>query len=1140
MKKEIKQDKTGAVDIGYLSARRCGGNIYGRIKRRCMSGSNGVLGVLLLILSLPIVAQGYIPVFEQVADNKILLTQITGSPYVLSAVANKGKIESAYDLRIEHFYSKASTAGSSYDYDIRKVGDFSSCEYITSLTIPEYTFVSAYPDDLHLKSIREIAVGAFSNCCSLTVARILAPGIVALPQSCFWGCEKLSEIEMPNITDVGDEAFAGCAGLKKVAFGRGLKSLGKDSFRGAVNLESVSFSSFPPSGLNDSHLLDHISLSQISIPDGYMTEWVAALSQCGKNLVVEFRPAGCIGVEAGVPQQLEMVCEYADARIYYTIDGSVPTDKSMEYTGPISVVREKGKDLVVKAIAVSGKWPVDSPIVQTISYTLENCSAPQIQSNAGAFERPLLGITITSATKDATIYYTLDGSEPSEGIGLKYTQPFDIYKTTIVKAIAIKEDFKDSAVSEVVFEKENKLSEASGLLNYLPRDWHYVDGSSEPWEVVSEDTHGGSVALKSDSYYSKMDVTVPGTGRIAFWWKIVGEQQVVGSLSLQGMADFYVDGQLKASLWDSGDWQQVVVDIREPGEHTLVWEYWRWNEEFVSDDSGARHLLLDDMSWSAVIDDELTSCVAEYDGKGHSIAVAAAKDAQATVLYSQSENGPYTDVAPETVDVSDPLTVWYKVDGGMVDGVPVYLGEPAVGKATVTIQPKLITPEMITILENPVYDGTAREPRFAVADGEPSIIKDSDWELVGYSNNVDAGVATVTIRAVEGGNYRGEATASFEIAKAVHDVSGMEWTKDRTFVYDGKMHGVSIVGLPEGVTASLAGNEARDAGSYRAHAELTVDEKNYQVPSIADCTWTIERRDVVLKVADLDKSFDGYALSASSKDVSAEGYVEGECLDYYDFTQLVAMGCGISSFSYRDSETAKASNYNVTLVEGTLRVTVGSSVYAGEVVSAKMRASDPNVMDVQYVVRSVKDKVDVRLAVFKDGVRSFANVILPEAFVDGTEANVGDGVMANSTNTVSWRVSDDWNIDLAKVKVDVLVKPNETYLPFKWVTIPGRKGRPTVKVSTNPVEAGNLFNALLWLYADRDAGLSLVEGGLLHEGLSLVVGDDVTDAGVRYVYEKMGYSALEGEMLDYVRSALRKPMKNEPAFSLYAVQVLGE
>ena len=91
-----------------------------------------------------------------------------------------------------------------------------------------------------------------------------------------------------------------------------------------------------------------------------------------------------------------------------------------------------------------------------------------------------------------------------------------------------------------------------------------------------------------------------------------------------------------------------------------------------------------------------------------------------------------------------------------------------------------------------------------------------------------------------------------------------------------------------------------------------------------------------------------------------------------------------------------------------------------------------------------------------------------------------------------------------------------------------------------PVEAGNLFNALLWLYADRDAGLSLVEGGLLHEGLSLVVGDDVTDAGVRYVYEKMGYSALEGEMLDYVRSALRKPMKNEPAFSLYAVQVLGE
>ena len=1053
------------------------------------------------------------------------------------------------DLTVKCYLGSTRHSGSFgdiFDWYGTIIGDFSECHSLKSATFINDGHRSTYYDvEFRFESL---VSSAFENCSSLTNV-VLPASIKTIPDGAFRNCEKLISVVAPgcdkigagayegsavrtldlsNVKTLGDRAFADCTDLTTVIFGENLSSIGVDAFKGATKLTNVTFAGKPPKGIVESGLFENFP-ANISYGTAGAAEWEAVLKERAKEIYVTITPETGYLIPAGEEVEIEMSCSFAGAKIYYTTDGSVPTEGSSLYSEKLHLAREAGKELVVRAIAVVDGWTTESPMVKTLVFALEECKTPDIISDTPQFDAVSKQVSIECATTGATIFYTIDGSEPSRENGLVYVSPFVIYESTVVKAVAVKEDCEDSAVSEVAFEKENALSEASGLVNFLPRDWHYIDGSSDPWSVVADDARARGKALKSDCQYSKMDVSVPGTGRISFWWKIVGDQ---------GSGLFFVDGQQKAEKVGSDGWQHCVVDIREPGEHTLVWEY--WCEPYVGDFSGSGYLLLGDMSWSAVIDDELTSCVAEYDGKGHSIAVAAAKDAHATVLYSLSENGPYTDVAPEAVDVSDPLTVWYKVDGGMIDGVPVYLGEPAVGKATVTVLPKLITPEMITILENPVYDGTAHEPRFAVADGEPSIIKDSDWELVEYANNVDAGVATVTIRAVEVGNYRGEATASFEIAKAVHDVSGMEWTKDRTFVYDGKMHGVSIVGLPDGVTASLTGNEARDAGSYRAHAELTVDEKNYQVPSIADCTWTIEKRDVVLKVADLDKSFDGYALSASSKDVSAEGYVEGECLDYYDFTQLVAMGCGVSSFSFRDSETAKASNYNVTLVEGALRITIGGSVYAGEVVSAKMRADDPNVMDVQYVVRSVKDKVDVRLAVFKDGVRSFANVILPEAFVYGTEANVGDGVMANSTNTVSWRVSDDWNVDLAKVKVDVLVKPNETYLPFRWVTIPGRKGRPTVKVSTNPVDAGNLFNALLWLYADRDAGLSLIEGGLSHEGFSLAVGDDVTEAGVRYVYEKMGYSVLEGEMLDYVRSALRKPMKDEPAFSRYAVQVLGE
>ncbi len=55
------------------------------------------------------------------------------------------------------------------------------------------------------------------------------------------------------------------------------------------------------------------------------------------------------------------------------------------------------------------------------------------------FEGPLT-ITIDSPTDDARIYYTLDGSEPEEDDDLLYEEPIVIDKSTLVKAIAYKDD----------------------------------------------------------------------------------------------------------------------------------------------------------------------------------------------------------------------------------------------------------------------------------------------------------------------------------------------------------------------------------------------------------------------------------------------------------------------------------------------------------------------------------------------------------------------------------------------------------------------------------------------------------------------------------------------------------------------------
>lgn len=64
------------------------------------------------------------------------------------------------------------------------------------------------------------------------------------------------------------------------------------------------------------------------------------------------------------------------------------------------------------------------------------------------------------------------------------------------------------------------------------------------------------------------------------------------------------------------------------------------------------------------------------------------------------------------------------------------------------------------------YTGDALEPPVTVKDDTGNIIDPKEYEIF-YSNNTNAGTATVTVKDVEGGNYvLSEAVKTFEITKA--------------------------------------------------------------------------------------------------------------------------------------------------------------------------------------------------------------------------------------------------------------------------------------------------------------------------------------------------------------------------------------
>lgn len=77
-------------------------------------------------------------------------------------------------------------------------------------------------------------------------------------------------------------------------------------------------------------------------------------------------------------------------------------------------------------------------------------SAPQF-SVEGGFQTSAIEVEITTATEEASIFYTLDGSDPTSESTL-YSEAISIDTTTTLKAIAIADEFENSEISSELYE----------------------------------------------------------------------------------------------------------------------------------------------------------------------------------------------------------------------------------------------------------------------------------------------------------------------------------------------------------------------------------------------------------------------------------------------------------------------------------------------------------------------------------------------------------------------------------------------------------------------------------------------------------------------------------------------------------------
>lgn len=246
-----------------------------------------------------------------------------------------------------------------------------------------------------------------------------------------------------------------------------------------------------------------------------------------------------------------IACETEGATIYYTLDGTDPSDASTAYTEAIHITETK----TVKAIAI--KNALSSEIVSA-TYTISNIetvATPVITPEAGSYNTPQQ-ITIVCETAEAVIHYTTDGTDPTAE-STSYTEPFTLSASATVKAIAVKEGMNNSQIASAAYTMPVFLENLAAVYSTANNDQYKITGDvvfvfrDHRYMFVKDATAGMMIFDNNDSIitteYNEGDVISGG---------IMGKTSI-----FRGLYEVVPTANLAVSTENNGPVEPIVVTI---------------------------------------------------------------------------------------------------------------------------------------------------------------------------------------------------------------------------------------------------------------------------------------------------------------------------------------------------------------------------------------------------------------------------------------------------------------------------------------------------------------------------------------------------------------------------------------------------
>jgi len=243
------------------------------------------------------------------------------------------------------------------------------------------------------------------------------------------------------------------------------------------------------------------TIKAIAVKNGYENSTVVSASykiEYPAVVIPSFNPApGSFSTDISVA-----ITSENGAKIYFTTDGSVPTESSSLYNSPILVKGNKTTKTIRVLAVKSGCTSSSSSGDYAINYL--KVSTPQFGLAAGTYTEDKT-VTITSAISDAVIHYTTDGSDPDENSAV-YSAPVTVSgdgTTLVLKAIAVKEGMENSTISQRSYTINYPLTTypALSIVNGLVDKTDVLFITSESGAKIYYTTNG-DVPIKSSILYT--------------------------------------------------------------------------------------------------------------------------------------------------------------------------------------------------------------------------------------------------------------------------------------------------------------------------------------------------------------------------------------------------------------------------------------------------------------------------------------------------------------------------------------------------------------------------------------------------------------------------------------------------------------